>query len=94
VRCVAALLDGRLAASRPGDSVLLLFNASMEPVSFTLPDATVAPGGWTVRVNTGQVEVDPPNATRVEDGGKFELQAHAMALLTQKPEEAVHALPA
>jgi len=94
VRCIAALLDGRRAAAQPGASVLLLFNASAEMVSFTLPDAGVAPGEWTVRVDTEEDRVEPDDAQRVEAGGKFELQAHALALLTQTPEEVAHALPA
>ena len=90
-RCVAALLDGSFAASA---SVLLLINASAESVTFTLPDDTIAPGEWTLRVDTAQGCFEPEAGPRVAAGGQLELQAHAMALLTQPARERNDAVPA
>ncbi|HWI80406.1 glycogen debranching protein GlgX [Ramlibacter sp.] len=87
VRCVAALLDGRVAAAAPGESVLLLFNASPDPVWFTLPDATVAPGEWTIRVDTAQGHFEREEAMTIGAGGKLELESRAMAVLTQVPRD-------
>jgi isoamylase len=91
VRCVAALLDGSFAG---GASVLLLFNASGEGVTFTLPDGTLAPGEWSLRVDTAQGCFDADAASRVAAGGQLELPAHAMALLTQPAQERDDAVPA
>ena len=90
VRCVAALLDGSFAG---GASVLLLFNASGESVTFTLPDGTLAPGEWSVRVDTAQGCFDADAGPRVAAGGQLELPAHAMALLTQPAQERDDAVP-
>jgi glycogen operon protein len=89
VRCVAALIDGHLAAATPSLSVLLLFNASAENVVFTLPDAQVAPGEWELRLDTAQGIVDAGCGERIAPGGKLELQQHALALLTQVPQQPV-----
>jgi isoamylase len=94
VRCVGAILDGRLAAAQPGLSVMLLFNASHDPVVFTLPDASVAPGEWTLRVDTAQGTFDADQGPRVGCGEKIELQPRAMALLTKPPQDPVKPAPA
>jgi isoamylase len=98
VRCVAALFDGGFVAAAAGAgvcaSVLLLFNASAQSVSFTLPTAVAAPGEWTLRVDTAQGHFYPEQGLRVEAGGKLELQPHAMALLTQPGQERTDAIPA
>ena len=97
VRCVAALLDGGFAEPGPGgagSSVLLLFNASAESVSFTLPTAAAAPAAWTLRVDTARGHFSPDQGQRVENGGKLELLPHAMALLTQPARERSDAMPA
>ena len=47
----------------------------------------MAPGEWTLRVDTAQGHFDPDQGLRVEAGGKLELQPHAMALLTQPGQE-------
>ncbi len=91
VRCVAALLDGSFAAS---DSALLLFNASAEGVTFTLPESVGAPGEWTLRMDTGQDHRASGSVARLQPGGQFELQSHAMALLTQPRQERSDALAA
>jgi isoamylase len=87
VRCVGAILDGRLAAAQPSLSVMLLFNASHDPVVFTLPDATVAPGEWTLRVDTAQGHFEAEQGPRVKCGEKIELLPRAMALLTKPPQD-------
>ena len=96
-RCVVALFDGGFAAAAGGGvsaSVLLLFNASAESVSFTLPPAAAAPGEWTLRIDTAQGHFHPDQGQRIESGGKLELQPHAMALLTQPGQERTNAMPA
>jgi glycogen operon protein len=94
VRVIAALADGRFAPGDPPcDSVIFLFNASPEDVSFTLPQTPVAAGEWRVRLDTS---VDDPLASTrvVASADKFELPAHAMALLTQPVKGPGHAMPA
>jgi len=86
VRCVAALFDGR-AAAQHGPSVLLLFNATPEPVEFTLPGREVATGEWTVRLDTMQGCFDADPARQVAAGSKFTLGSRAMALLAQPPSD-------
>jgi isoamylase len=94
VRCVGAILDERLAGAQPGLSVMLLFNASHELVVFTLPDASVAPGEWTLRVDTAQGHFEADQGPRVKCGEKIELQPRAMALLTKPPQDPVKPSPA
>src|SRR5207253_1587190 len=58
VRCVAAVLDARFAPA-PDDagtnrSVLLVFNATSEPVTFTMPVVAGHMGEWALRIDTGQ----------------------------------------
>ncbi len=87
VRCVGALLDGRVAAAQPGLSALLLFNATPEPVVFTLPGRNVAPGEWTLRVDTARGHFEAADGERVDAGAKFTVESRAMALLTQIPRD-------
>ncbi len=95
VRCVAALLDGKCAHENgPGPCVLLLFNASADAVSFTLPATPAAVGEWSVRIDTALGHFDANSARRVAGADKFELAAQAMALLTQPLTERDHAVPA
>jgi glycogen operon protein len=94
VRAIAALIDGRFVPEgRPCDSVLLLFNASGEAVSFTLPQAPVAAGQWRVRVDTSD-DALLAGARRIAADDKYELPAHGMAVLTQSLEGGDHAMPA
>jgi isoamylase len=83
VRCISALLDGKFSGDHvPCDSVLLLFNASGEAVSFTLPQTPVAAGEWRVRIDTADdTALDAARTIAAEE--KFELPAHAMAVLTR-----------
>jgi glycogen operon protein len=92
VRVIAALIDGAFAPNgKPCDSVLLVFNASDEDVSFTLPQTPVAEGEWRVRMCT--VDEDPfSGGRRIDAEDRFELAAHAMAILTQPVKERGHAL--
>ncbi|HSH90842.1 MAG TPA: glycogen debranching protein GlgX [Ramlibacter sp.] len=95
VRAVAALLDGKFAGQAgTSPSVLLLLNASHETVSFTLPEAACAPGEWTLRIDTAVSHFTDGDGKRTMPGEVFELQSHAMALLTQHCEEPTHAMPA
>jgi glycogen operon protein len=84
-KSVAVLLDGA-SITEPdprGDPVtdakfLLLFNASADPITFTLPEPK--PGGeWRVAIDT----TDPQGASR-EDGAlksKVEVSDHAVIIL-------------
>ena len=84
VRCIAALFDGRFspAGGRASPSVLLLFNASYEPVVFTLPEIAGL-AEWRVRVDTGQGHFPHAEAERVEPLARIELEPHAMAVLVE-----------
>ena len=73
--------------------MLLLFNASDEEVSFTLPPAPVAAGPWRVRVDTSD-DALLDGRRRVPAEEKYELPAHAMAVLTQALDEERDAKPA
>jgi len=89
VRCVAALLDGRFAPvdGRPSPSVLLLFNASHEEVTFTFPQQTTGLGPWSLRVHTGEGCFPAENAMRIGSQAMMELHAHSMALLVESQED-------
>jgi glycogen operon protein len=94
VRVIAALIDGRFApGGKPCDSVLLLFNASDEDVSFTLPQTPVAAGQWHVRIDTSD-DSCLGWERHVPAADKFELAAHAMAVLTQPVKGPGDAVPA
>ena len=82
VRCVAAVLDGR-CGDEPGPTVLLVFNASREAVTFTLPPQAEGTPAWQLRVDTARGHFDAADAQAVEAGGQLELQSHAMAVLVQ-----------
>jgi glycogen operon protein len=94
VRAIAALIDGRFVpeGSGPCDSVLLMFNASDEEVSFTLPQAPVAAGEWRVRMDTSD-DALLEGKRKVAAEEKYELPAHAMAVLTQGPGGEANAKP-
>jgi glycogen operon protein len=89
VRCVAAVLDARYAhpQEESDTSVLLVFNATPEGTTFTLPEVPGHAGEWALRVDTGQAHFEEAQARRYAPGAKLELQSHSMALLTQKPQE-------
>ncbi|HUR90803.1 MAG TPA: glycogen debranching protein GlgX [Ramlibacter sp.] len=83
VRVIAALIDGAfMPDGQRSDSVLLVFNASDEAVSFTLPQTPAAAGEWRVRLDTSD-DASLGTVTPVSSTDKFELPAHAMAVLTQ-----------
>jgi glycogen operon protein len=94
VRVIAALIDGRFVPEgSPCDSVLLLFNASDEAVSFTLPQTPVAAGEWRVRVDTSD-DASLAGTRTITAEEKYELAAHAMAVLTQPVKGASDEVPA
>jgi glycogen operon protein len=89
VRCVGMLLDGRFVpavAGGPHVSVLLVFNATAEDVTFTLPKVPGHEREWALRVCTSEGHFDEADARRYAAEAKLELPAHSMALLTQRPE--------
>lgn len=83
VRCVAAVMDD---CSAGGRSVAVLFNASDEETTFTLP-AEESPRSWVVHLDTRDTTVHgldtmdagPPQS--LESGGQWTLVSHSMALL-------------
>jgi len=102
VRLVAFLLDGgrtgEVAADGgevTGDSVLVLINASPDEATFTVPESAAAPGGWTARIDTAQLDGHPVAAGKEDDTGaiadispwhageQHPLPAHSMMVLTQ-----------
>lgn len=91
VRCIAAVLDARFApgAMDPAQnkSVLLVFNATGEEVTFTLPVVAGHPGEWALRIDTGQGFFEEADARTYLSPAKLQLLPHSMALLTQVPEE-------
>ncbi len=76
-RCVAALME----ADAGGCAALVLFNATGEDATFTLPQEEQA-RSWTVRVDTRTADVPPADAAPVASGGQYVLPGHAMAILT------------
>jgi len=88
VRTVAALLDGRFApvGGKPSPSVLLLFNASMDEVTFTLPQQLPGVGEWQLRVHTGEGVFDAGTAMRLGPQAMLELNGHSMAILVEVQE--------
>jgi isoamylase len=94
VRVIAAFIDGQFAPTdQPCDSVLLLFNASGEAVSFTMPQTPEAQGEWRVRFDTSD-DASLTGERRVDAAQKYELPAHGMAMLTQPVKGPADALPA
>ena len=91
VRCVAAVLDARFAPSHPeadaNRSVLLVFNATGEDATFTLPTVPGHAGEWALRIYSGEGHFEEADAARYAPGAKLELLPHSMALLTQIPQE-------
>ena len=89
-RCVGAVLDARFAPpgpESPGASVMLVFNATAEDVSFTLPVVAGHIGEWALRIYTAEGWFDEARARRYGAPAKLELVSHSMALLTQAPQE-------
>ncbi|GAA6119552.1 glycogen debranching protein GlgX [Acidovorax sp. FG27] len=81
VRCVAAVMESRVAED---DSVMMLFNASGDEATFTLP-AEPSGRSWQVRLDTrdGLVTAkDDTGAPRIDAGGQYTLLPHSMAVLT------------
>jgi glycogen operon protein len=90
VRCVGAVLDARFAPSHEeesGRSVLLVFNATGEDVTFTIPAVARHDGDWALRIYTGEGFFEEADARGYAAEDKLELLAHSMALLTQAPQE-------
>jgi isoamylase len=91
VRCVAAVLDARFApapaAAGSNRSVLLVFNATGEPATFTLPVVAGHTGEWALRIITSEGHFEEADARSYVPPAKLQLLAHSMALLTQAPEE-------
>jgi glycogen operon protein len=91
VRCVAAVLDARFAPTaapvKTTRSVLLVFNATAEDVTFTVPRAVAHDGDWALRVYTPEGFFAEAEARCVAPDAKLELLSHSMALLTQAPQE-------
>jgi glycogen operon protein len=86
VRCVAVALDGKFApqdgAASP--SVLMVFNATSEAVTQTVPELPGHGGDWMLRMLTSEGLFDESQARRFAAQDKLELPAHSMALLTQR----------
>ena len=91
VRCVAAVLDARYApvheAGQLNRSVLLVFNATGEEATFTLPAVAGHTGEWALRIATGEGFFEEAQAPAYAPPGRLKLLPHSMALLTQVPEE-------
>jgi isoamylase len=91
VRCVAAVLDARFAPVDAGlpvsRSVLLVFNATGEDATFTLPVVAGHPGEWALRIYTPEGFFEEGEARTYAAPAKLQLLSHSMALLTQAPEE-------
>ena len=91
VRCVAAVLDARFAPSgvegARSRSVLLVFNATAEDATFTLPVVAGHTGEWALRIYTAEGHFEEADARRYAPPAKLELLSHSMALLTQAPQE-------
>jgi isoamylase len=91
VRCVAAVLDARFApaAVEPANtrSVLLVFNATGEDATFTLPVVAGHPGEWSLRIHTAEGYFEEADARKYAAPAKLQLLSHSMALLTQAPQE-------
>ncbi|TWO72895.1 glycogen debranching protein GlgX [Caenimonas sedimenti] len=86
VRCVAIVLDARFAGAPGSSSVLLVFNATSEAATFTLPDVPGHTGDWKLRVLTSEGCFDEKGAAGYAPQAHLELPSHCMALLTQQPE--------
>jgi isoamylase len=89
VRCVAAVLDARFAHSEEptNRSVLLVFNATGEDATFTLPQVPGHTGEWALRIYTGEGHYAEDQARCYAPQARLELLSHSMALLTQAPQE-------
>ncbi|MGE4243753.1 glycogen debranching protein GlgX [Ramlibacter sp.] len=85
VRCVAVAFDGRFAPvhGEASPSVLMVFNATHETVTQTIPEVPGHGGPWELRVFTdvASVEGEPRMYSAQET---LELPPFSMALLTQR----------
>jgi len=63
------------------DHFLLLFNAWMEPISFTLPGKAFG-SNWAVRLDTHTGAVDPADAKPWRARTKHSIQPHSMVVLS------------
>ncbi|AVO47958.1 glycogen debranching enzyme GlgX [Melaminivora suipulveris] len=78
VRCVCAVMQ-----ARSGQSLMLLFNATPNEATFTLPQQDGTPGCWHLRIDTREAQVLAPDAARrVAAGEQVSLLAHSMVVLT------------
>ncbi len=79
VRCIAAVMESRMASE---DSVLMLFNASGEEATFTLP-ADDSGRRWALRVDTRDEQVmDAGDGPSVQEGEQYSLLPHSLAVFT------------
>jgi isoamylase len=85
VRCVAVVLDGKFVVH--DQSVLLVFNATAEDATFTLPEVPGHEGDWVLRIHTGEGHFTEADARRYAPQSHLELPTHSMALLTQRGQE-------
>jgi isoamylase len=84
VRCVAAVFDARFVpGGSPRRSAMLLFNASHEDVTFTLPEVPGHDGAWKLRIHTGEGHFDEEGAAEHAAKAQFEMPAHSAVVLTQ-----------
>ena len=84
LRCVAMVVVGTLVSdARASASVLLLFNASPQAVSFTVPAHVGLEGEWRLRLDTAAEEPLPQRGRCGVAGDIWELPPHSMVLLTQ-----------
>ncbi|MCE8024213.1 MULTISPECIES: glycogen debranching protein GlgX [Halomonadaceae] len=82
-RCLGLLLDGRARPSgirRAGDdrSLLILFNASPEPIAFCLPDVPRG-NGWVCRLDTR--DSTPPDAGLRAFGEEYAMLGRSLVML-------------
>ncbi|MBA2676129.1 glycogen debranching protein GlgX [Ramlibacter sp.] len=89
-RCVATVLDAKFAPGQDegaSRSVLLVFNATAEDVSFTMPEVPCHTGEWKLRVLTSEEHFADDEARGHAPKSTLQLPSHSMALLTQVPQE-------
>jgi isoamylase len=88
VRSLMVFLNGdaipetdSMGRSITDDHFLLLFNAWMEPISFTLPGKAFG-SNWTVRLDTHTGAVDPVDVKPWRARTKHSVQPHSMVVLS------------
>lgn len=88
-RCVCAVMESR----GRGETLMLLFNASGDPATFTLPQDAAA-RQWALRIDTRSAEVHgAAQAPTVQAGEQYTLEPHSMAVLTSAQGPAPAPLP-